>query len=470
MEENNNKIGKGILYAFIGALVGTIPWILVYIFGNLIVAILSILIALGSYKGYKMSKAPVDKKLPFIVAITSVLSITLATFIIIPLALLAEEGFDVSIDNLIIIYNTEELVGALIGDYVISLLFTAFGISGIVSNLHKQIKNGATAENIEFNVSNQVAVVQPDELEATKNVFAKYDALNKYNTITKEEIISDLNSCIPEIRANEIFNLLRTQQVIRKYKGKYYFKENAKPANAGKVVAITIGVTVLVFVLLAVFVAMFSDDTDTNKNKVNKINKVEINMTEINNNLNQVSQNISKVTNSINNTVNSVNSVQSGINTNNTNSINNSSQKLENGYEISNTGMNFIAKDGLVVLTKEEIKENYGSEYLEYEIMAINMDEGRVMYCFIEDGSAYKELTSKEFMEKSLSSSDISEDISVVNIAGYEFQTARLKFERNGKTIIEDCYVCKINNKFVCFDYCYVEGTTSSFEEMIQKK
>ena len=145
-EQKRNKYLLGIIGATIGAFIGVIPWILVYIYGNMIVALLSILVAVGSYQGYRITKATIDKKLPVIVAITSVLAITVATFIIIPLGLFAKEELGATFENLEFIYGESEFKRAIIGDYVISLLFTVLGIGGIISNLHKQIKEGANKD------------------------------------------------------------------------------------------------------------------------------------------------------------------------------------------------------------------------------------------------------------------------------------------------------------------------------------
>ena len=46
MNEKNNYV-KGILGGFLGGLIATIPWILMYVYGNLILEILTIVIAIG---------------------------------------------------------------------------------------------------------------------------------------------------------------------------------------------------------------------------------------------------------------------------------------------------------------------------------------------------------------------------------------------------------------------------------------
>ena len=73
-ELNNNENGQnseiqnppksfalGALGALIGAFVASIPWILMYLYGNMILSALAIIIAIGALKGYQILKGPIDK-------------------------------------------------------------------------------------------------------------------------------------------------------------------------------------------------------------------------------------------------------------------------------------------------------------------------------------------------------------------------------------------------------------------------
>lgn len=139
MEKKNNFI-LGIVGGVIGGIVATIPWVIMYVYGNMILSLLAILIAMGVLKGYQLFKGKEDKKLPIIVIVISVLCVTVATLVVIPLMLLAKEGINASFDNLKILYNNSEFFGALMKDYVISVIFTFLGISGVVSSIKKKLK------------------------------------------------------------------------------------------------------------------------------------------------------------------------------------------------------------------------------------------------------------------------------------------------------------------------------------------
>ena len=72
MGENvKNNYLIGMIGALVGALIGAIPWVLMYVFGNMMYAILAILIVICSFYGYKITKATIDKKLPIILSIAS---------------------------------------------------------------------------------------------------------------------------------------------------------------------------------------------------------------------------------------------------------------------------------------------------------------------------------------------------------------------------------------------------------------
>lgn len=218
--------GKGILGGFIGGCIATIPWILTYVYANRILAILSVVVALGVLKGYQVFKGKIDEKLPIFIAILSVLSITLATFFAIPILLFIKENIPFHISTIKYLLSNNEFISALVKDYIVSLLFTFLGISGILKNIKNQIDNYET-ETIKINFQNNVVTNNNQEkIEMFREAFKKLDAFKKENAVEKEKIIEEIEN--PD--AKIFFKNLRVQQIIAKYKGKYYFKE--KYANS----------------------------------------------------------------------------------------------------------------------------------------------------------------------------------------------------------------------------------------------
>ncbi len=139
MKEKNNYV-LATFGALLGGLIATIPWILVYIYGNMMFSALAIIIAYVALKGYRLCKGKEDKYLPIIITVVSIISVSVATLLIIPLAILSKNGYDASFYNLNILYSASEFKSAILRDYAIAILFTILGISGIIKGLKQQVK------------------------------------------------------------------------------------------------------------------------------------------------------------------------------------------------------------------------------------------------------------------------------------------------------------------------------------------
>lgn len=105
----------------------------------MMLSILAIIIALGALYGYRLFKGKQDEKLALIITMISMISITLATLVIIPMGLLAKNGYHMDFSNLMWLYKNGDFVSALMRDYFISVVFTFLGIGGVTSKLKKEI-------------------------------------------------------------------------------------------------------------------------------------------------------------------------------------------------------------------------------------------------------------------------------------------------------------------------------------------
>lgn len=219
--ETNKKYLPGIIGALLGGLIASIPWILMYVYGEMMLSLLAIIIALGALKGYQLLNGKIDEKLPTIISIVSIICVTISTLIIIPFLSLAKEGIEMSLENFEMLYYYEPFLNAIIKDYIISLLFTILGISGVINYIRKQVYDGKTSD-IKVNLTSNP---NKEQQETIKNIFTELNALDKNNAVTKEVIFDKLSSSDLKL----LFNNLKYQQIIMKYKGKYYYSlENEK--------------------------------------------------------------------------------------------------------------------------------------------------------------------------------------------------------------------------------------------------
>lgn len=163
---------KGIIGGLIGGLVATIPWILMYLYGGMMLSLLAIIIGSAVVKGYQLFKGKVDNKFPIIIIAISLISITIATFVIIPLCLLIKVDIPISIENFTYMYQSADFVGTIIRDYVISVIFTLLGISGIVQSVKKQV-----AENKEV-----ITLSNKDKSSKKEDSHGEKEEIDKNNT------------------------------------------------------------------------------------------------------------------------------------------------------------------------------------------------------------------------------------------------------------------------------------------------
>ncbi len=248
-EESRGNIASGTVGAFLGAFVATIPWILMYIYGEMILSVLAIIIAAGALFGYKKLNGPIDKRLPIIISVASIVSVVVSTLVIIPLLLLKTEGLEMSIDNLERLYKFSEFASAITKDLIISVAFTILGISGIISTTKKQIEN---KEEVKINFNNANTNVMNQNIEEAREVFTKLNALSKENAVSKEEILAAFESG----NGKRIFSSLKMAGIIKKYQGNYYFNESYANSTLKRFLVLYAKMMFWIILVVAIFLIL----------------------------------------------------------------------------------------------------------------------------------------------------------------------------------------------------------------------
>lgn len=252
----------GILGALIGGLIASIPWIAIYVYGNMMYSILTVLIALGALKGYQLLGGKTSKGLPVIIGVISLICVSLANLLIIPIMLIIKEGLPPTIANLSLLYTNSEFTSALIGDYVIAILFTFLGISGVIGSMYKQIKEQG-ADNVKFNFKSNNA--SSKDLKKIKEYFVDHNA-------TSEEKAIKLTG--KEDLHNGGIEQLKLSDVIVEENGKYFYdieKEKKNKRQVAITLTIIFGVIFAVIILLIVL-GSSSSNNSSNNNTANNTN------------------------------------------------------------------------------------------------------------------------------------------------------------------------------------------------------
>lgn len=249
MEKKENSYLLPIVGAFIGGLIATFPWILCYVYANMMYSLLTIIVAMGAFKGYQIMKGKISKKVPILIAIISFICISLATLVIIPHLLLIKETGSTSMEAFNLLYSFPEFKSGIMHDYIFTILFTILGVSGVVTNIKNQIDSGSA----EISLSGNVLVPSGEELDEIKNFFKGRGAINKHTTVDKntiEEVFKD--------KKETLIYLISRNIIVKKRGGYYYSIENESDPNkhAYKSFFIAFGITILVIIITFIILAL----------------------------------------------------------------------------------------------------------------------------------------------------------------------------------------------------------------------
>ena len=139
--ETNNGYLFGIIGSILGGLVASLPWIIMYVYVEMMWSFMAFLIGYGAFLGYKLFKGKMDIKVPYIIGIVSIIVIIFTTLYVIPALLIIKEGLTPNFEILSLLYSNTEFKSAIIKDLIFAVLFTVLGVSGIFKTLKNQAKN-----------------------------------------------------------------------------------------------------------------------------------------------------------------------------------------------------------------------------------------------------------------------------------------------------------------------------------------
>lgn len=421
METEKNNYLVGTIGAFIGAIIGAIPWVLMYVFGNMMYSLLAIIIIIGSYYGYRVTKAKIDKKLPVILSIASFVSITITMYIIIPICLMAKSGVPINLQNFSYLYQSDAFSAGILEDYLISLLFCIVAISGIVVSINRQIKEGVDSKEIRIfakDVDN--AEFSKKDIEKVKNIFEKNNATNKENTISKEIILEELTSTFDETKGKRIWNYLTSQQVIKKKAGGYYFsKESQKNflTRYGLSGLKTFILVLIIATILACIIVFTGNESQPTENLLE----------------------------------------------------NNDGTSTDDTYELGVDNITLKMPDDMVILSDEQISSYFTESYLNaYDAIAVSGDFEKMILVFTDQKSNYDtEYTAEEYLKMALEDEEVPVEEYTFN--GHVFYAVTAQYQDlTGKTYITTNCVYDAGDRFICIMFDSPEEDTINIMDVIQ--
>lgn len=423
-EEVKNKYVIGTIGALIGAIIGSVPWILSYVFANMIYAILSVVIAVCAFYGYKLTKAKIDKKLPVILSVVSFIAITITMLVAIPLIYMAKEEVPLSFENFIVIYRIEEVSSVILTDYVISLIFCALVMGGIIYNLNKQIKHGIKDKDIKIitqSVENEM--FSKEDIERARDVFERNDALSKKHTITKELIVEDLQREFGQEKGSKIFEYLKIEGVIKKKSNKYYFSEKAQNSPYYRYEFTNVKIFIIVVIIAAAIAAlMYFTKTYPGRQDETTINDI-------------------------------------------------AQGEVISSYTIENTNITLEFDEDMTKLSDEQITYYFGQGYSKvYESIITSSNFEKMIMVIQNNKSGFDEdYTARQFLEDIAAENE--EELKVIEkeISDKVFYVLEREYEsKDGTIYLEQDYVYDSGDNFVCIIFDNIKENAMNPEEIIK--
>lgn len=231
--EYKNNYFKGTIGALVGAILFSFLWIVVYVYAGYILSILAAVIAYGALLFYKIFGGKIGKKTSTIIVVSSLIAITVSTLVIIPVLLVNKEGYGFSLSYLNQLYSSSEFVSSLMRDYVISIVFTLLGISGVVASIRKEAYDGVSSTTSDNTTNNYIEDLNDEEqIEALRQIFAKYNAFDEKNRVPRQLILDKLSS---KNKYKFLNDMKKRGIIVSTLLDRYYFSEAAvKDPELGK--------------------------------------------------------------------------------------------------------------------------------------------------------------------------------------------------------------------------------------------
>ena len=167
MEKKNNYLVGGI-GSLLFAILGSLPFVLLYVYCDVTWAFLAFFIGIAAFIGYRLFQGRLDKKAFIIIAVLTVLVTLDAILITIPSLLIIRKDMGSLYEILPLLYKNSDFTKVIIRDTIIALLFSLFSIYYLYKKIFMTNRKEEVKE--EKKVEVEVKEEEPKEVKKTKIV------------------------------------------------------------------------------------------------------------------------------------------------------------------------------------------------------------------------------------------------------------------------------------------------------------
>ena len=253
-KEVKRRYLTGIIGAIIIGAVAAIPLIYMYIYKTTFLSLLTILVPIGAMYGYSLFRGKINKKAGLINLLVTILIISIAVLIVIPMLTLKEAEYPITFNTIKQLYTYNEFKLVLFRNYMLSEVFAILGSILISIKLQYQFIDFRNRKDYKISLLEEkpLSELKQESIRILKPIFEKYNAMDKENSILKDEVLAEAK----DKKSSQYFSYLKDLKIIRKNKSKYYYNiENEKNEKTNKRSISAVLVTVVAIIIAAIIIS-----------------------------------------------------------------------------------------------------------------------------------------------------------------------------------------------------------------------
>ena len=231
----------GIIGALLGAIISSIPWVLLYSFAKINLGMIAALIPIGTFWGYKIFGGKITKAMMVIISIISVFIFVIGSTGVLPMLIQIKDGIDINMTNFYQSRSTDRFLTHFAFALVIEVL-TLIALMIIIKEQidSKQEKIGIFKKR---KINDEITEIENKYREVFKNL----GATSKETAINKNDIIKNVDGKKQYVEKE--LKVLELAGFVKKSKGKFYYSISVNKTFKNFFVEFGSKITILILII-----------------------------------------------------------------------------------------------------------------------------------------------------------------------------------------------------------------------------
>ena len=145
-----------------------------------------VFLGLFEYWGYKLLRGKIDKKLPWIIAILSLVNVIIMAFIFIPIVLLLKSNIQIGFNEIEGLYSKSSISLNILQDFLLSLVFALFGSYTLGIVLKRKVMLRVNRIKLFSSDNKEKQEFKEEAINVAKEAFKRLNAVEKEKAVKKK--------------------------------------------------------------------------------------------------------------------------------------------------------------------------------------------------------------------------------------------------------------------------------------------